>query len=99
MNNFHNQELKTVISKLKSNKNGLEQKEAEIRIKRNGLNEIPKGKSISSWMIFILQFNNALVYILVLAGILSLLLGAKIDAAVIFGAVFINVLIGFFREN
>ena len=93
MNNFHNQEVKTVINKLKSDKNGLTQEEAEKRIKKNGLNEIPKEKSISRLMIFISQFNNALVYILLLAGTLSLALGAKIDACVIFGAVFINVII------
>ncbi|MCK5481843.1 MAG: HAD-IC family P-type ATPase, partial [Gammaproteobacteria bacterium] len=78
---------------------GLTQVEADKRIKKNGLNEIPKEKSISSWMIFISQFNNALVYILIFAGMLSLALGAKIDAGVIFGAVFINVIIGFFQEN
>ncbi len=99
MNNFHNQEAKTVINKLKSNENGLTQAEADKRIKKNGLNEIPKEKGISSLMIFISQFNNALVYILIFAGILSLVLGAKIDACVIFGAVFINVIIGFFQEN
>ncbi|MEA1962822.1 MAG: HAD-IC family P-type ATPase [Patescibacteria group bacterium] len=99
MNNFHNQEAKTVINKLKSNENGLAQTEAEKRIKKNGLNEIPKEKSISSLMVFILQFNNSLVYILIMAGVLSLILGAKIDACVIFGAVFINVIIGFFQEN
>ena len=99
MNNFHNQELKTVINKLKSDKNGLTQKEAEKRLKKNGLNEIPKEKAINPWMVFIFQFNNALVYILIFAGIFSLVLGAKIDAGVIFGAIFINVIIGFFQEN
>ena len=48
MNNFHNQDTKTVINKLKSSKNGLTQEEVEKRIKKNGLNEIHKEKGVRS---------------------------------------------------
>ena len=99
MENYHSHDVKSIIEKLKSGKNGLSSIEAEKRLQKNGLNEIPKEKTLGAFKIFISQFNNSLVYILLFAGALSLFLGERVDAGVIFSAVFINVIIGFFQEN
>ncbi|MCU0679641.1 MAG: cation-translocating P-type ATPase [Planctomycetes bacterium] len=68
-------------------------------MKKHGLNELPKPKPLSQVEIFFSQFNNALVYILLIAGGFSLILKSYVDAGVIFGAVFLNIIIGFFQEN
>jgi len=48
---------------------------------------------------FLLQFNQALVYILLVAVIIKLVLGAWVDAGVIFGVVLLNAIIGFMQEG
>lgn len=99
MKNFHSEEYSKVLKELDSTENGLSHEEAEKRQKKYGLNELPKEKPLSKAAIFLSQFKSALVYILIFAGIFSLMLGEKIDASVIFGAVLLNVIIGFRQEN
>lgn len=99
MEQCHSYKIKTCLSKLKTSVNGLSKQEAKKRLERHGYNELPKEKPLTILKIFLSQFNNALVYILLIAGSLSLLLQSFIDAGVIFGAVILNVIIGFFQEN
>jgi Ca2+-transporting ATPase len=47
---------------------------------------------------FVQQFNQPLVYILLLAGGVAALLGEWVDSSVIFGVVVINAVVGFFQE-
>jgi len=99
MTDFHALTIKESLKLLRSERSGLSYKEAKIRLKKYGLNELPKEKPLSKASILFSQFNSALVYILLLAGVLSIILGALVDAGVIFGAVLINVVIGFIQEN
>ncbi len=87
------------MSELKTSENGLTAEEAEKRLKKHGVNRLPEPKPVSRAKIFLLQFRSALVYILLIAGLLSFILGSLVDAGVIFGAVFLNVIIGFVQEN
>jgi cation-transporting P-type ATPase F len=48
---------------------------------------------------FLLQFHQALVYILLAAVIIKAMLGAWVDAGVIFGVVLLNSIIGFVQEG
>jgi len=99
MENYHSLDIKSAFLKLKSGKNGLNAEDVIKRLQKNGPNEIPKEKAPGALAVFGRQFNNSLVYILLFAGILSLFLNSPVDAGVIFGAILINVLIGFFQEN
>ncbi|MFH1656432.1 MAG: HAD-IC family P-type ATPase, partial [Candidatus Nealsonbacteria bacterium] len=45
------------------------------------------------------QFKSPLIYILVIAGIMVLIFKEYTDAIVIFGAVFINTIVGYIQEN
>ena len=80
-------------------KNGLSEKEAEIRRKKFGPNKLPEEKSFSKLKIFFGQFKSPLIYILVIAGIITLILRDYTDTIIIFSAVFLNTIIGFFQEN
>ena len=95
----HSIKIHKVFENLKTNERGLSQDEALKRLKKNGPNEMPKEKPLSQLTIFISQFKSPLSYILLGAGTLSFVLGEYIDSGVIFGAVIINVVIGFFQEN
>ncbi len=99
MFNCHSESINKCLKELKSKREGLSQDEAIKREAKYGLNELPKEESLGWFYILLAQFNNVLVYILLVAGFLSFLLGEMIDAYVIFGAVVLNVVIGFVQEN
>ncbi|MCK4473678.1 HAD-IC family P-type ATPase [Candidatus Parcubacteria bacterium] len=97
---WHNLNGSEVVKLLKSNeKNGLSEKQARIRRKEFGRNLLPQKKPLSSLKIFLDQLRSPLIYILIIAGIITLILGELTDTAVIFGAVFINTIVGYFQEN
>jgi len=99
-NNWHNLSVKEVAKILKTDiKEGLSEKEVKERQKIFGLNKLPEEKPLSSLRIFLEQFRSPLIYILVIAGIITLILKDYTDAIIIFGAVFLNTVIGFFQEN
>lgn len=99
MIDYHNLETKKVFSVLKTREHGLLFEEAEKKLARNGFNELPREKPLKKYKIFFSQFNNPLALILIAAGVFSLFLHEVFDATVIFGAVLINSVIGFFAEN
>ncbi|MDA3839586.1 MAG: HAD-IC family P-type ATPase [Patescibacteria group bacterium] len=98
MLNFHSEDFKFAIDKFKTTFDGLTQVEAQKRLDSNGRNELPSKKPINKTAIFFSQFNNALIYILLIAGLLSFVLKDYIDAAIIFAAIFINTMIGYVQE-
>jgi magnesium-transporting ATPase (P-type) len=85
--------LRTDLSK------GLDAGEAAQRLTKYGPNRLPEGKKQSSFMKFLQQFNNILVYVLLGAGFVKLMLGLWLDAAIIFGVVVLNGLLGFLQEG
>src|SRR5262244_1814047 len=50
-------------------------------------------------MRFVSQFNNILVFVLLGAGFIKLMLNLWVDAAIIFGVVLLNTLLGFIQEG
>jgi len=97
--NWHSLNTKAVLEKLKSNPKGLSEKEAKERLHKFGLNKLPEEKPISKIKIFLEQFKSPLIYILVIAGFITLVLQDWTDSVVIFAAVFLNAGIGYFQEN
>lgn len=77
---------------------GLTQREAEKRLKDYGLNQIEKKKKISSFKIFISQFNDFIIWVLIAATIISAITGQKADAITILIIVFMNAILGFIQE-
>jgi len=97
---WHNLSWQEVIKRLNSDsERGLSEKEVKLRQEKFGKNLLPEEKPLSGLEIFLEQFKNPLIYILVIAGITTLILKDYTDAIVIFGAVFLNTIIGFFQEN
>ena len=97
--NWHSISAQKAIELLKSDpEKGLSEKEAKIRQEKLGTNKLPEEKPLSSLFIFLEQFKSPLVYILVIAGIVTFILKEYTDSMVIMLAVFLNTLIGFFQE-
>ena len=87
-----------VLNELATKKEGLTQKEADIRLKKYGFNEIKETKKISPLIIFLRQFQNIVIYILIFALIISIFLGETVDAIVIGIIVIANAILGFVQE-
>ncbi len=78
---------------------GLDRFEVENRQQRFGPNALTPRKGKGPLLRFLLQFHQALVYILLVAVLIKLALGAWVDASVIFGVVLLNSIIGFVQEG
>ena len=96
---YHSEKIKDCFKNLKTSEQGLNKDEVEKRLKKYGFNELPEEKKVSKIVIFLSQFNNALAYILLVAGTLSFLLQEYVDSGVIFAAVILNSIIGYIQEN
>ncbi|WP_370830790.1 calcium-translocating P-type ATPase, PMCA-type [Clostridium sp.] len=77
---------------------GLSTREAEKRIKTYGLNELKHKKKKSPVLIFLSQFNDFLVWVLMGATIISGFIGDKADAITILIIVIVNAILGFVQE-
>ncbi len=78
---------------------GLDFAEIRHRQKKHGLNKVSMKKMEGPIVLFIRQFSQPLVYILVAAGIITAILQEWIDTAVIFGVVLVNTTVGFIQES
>lgn len=84
---------------LDSRDTGLTPAEAAQRLATHGPNRLA-GAPRPGWLRRLLgQFNNLLIYVLLVAAGVTLALGDHLDAAVIFGVVLINAVIGFLQEG
>ena len=77
---------------------GLTDNEVKEKQKEYGLNLIENKKKKTLFKIIISQFNDASVYLLVIAGVLSILLKEFIDFFIIFTVLLINTIIGSAQE-
>jgi Ca2+-transporting ATPase len=77
---------------------GLSEKEVLERRKKYGWNLISEKEKIKVFSIFISQFKNPLIYILLFVGGVSLIFGEFFDFALVILVVVLNVLMGFFQE-
>ena len=74
---------KDVLKELKTSLNGLTTKETNNRIKKYGLNELPKEKQKGVVKIFFDTFKDPIIYVLLVAAILSFIARETLDACAI----------------
>jgi P-type Ca2+ transporter type 2C len=87
------------LQRLDSGPEGLSREEAADRLKRFGPNVLQEKKGVSPWEIFLGQFKNFLILLLLAATLISLFLGETLDAIVIFAIVIASALLGFYQEH
>ena len=81
---YHNLSISKTVSALNSNiEKGLSRDEVNRRQKTFGPNKLSKEKPLSQFKIFLEQFKNPLVYILIIAGTITLFLKEFTDSIVI----------------
>ncbi|MFA5049436.1 MAG: calcium-translocating P-type ATPase, PMCA-type [Candidatus Micrarchaeia archaeon] len=95
---FYKTPIVDSFEKLQTLKSGLSKTEAEKRLKKYGPNETTKPKKLSEISLFLSQFKNFIVYVLIFAAVVSYFVGEEKDAIVIGVIIILNVCLGFFQE-
>ena len=94
---YTNKSIGQVFDELKTSAGGLSDKEAGLRQKQYGLNEIAT-KGTGVFDILRRQFTSPFFYLLLAAGLVAFFIGEKIDGTIIIIFIAINVLLGFVQE-
>jgi len=94
---WHGMEAESVLSALDTTLSGLSRENVELRQKKYGMNKLPV-KQTSLLKIFISQFKNPIIYVLIVAAVISLLLDETTDAGFIAAVLLLNAAIGFIQE-
>ncbi|NVM04194.1 MAG: HAD-IC family P-type ATPase, partial [Candidatus Helarchaeota archaeon] len=107
--NYHCMDINSTIESLKSTNDGISEDEAKKRFEKNGPNEIEEKDRKTIFQMFIDQFKDFLIILLIVAASISLIIyiiesshGAESteiwDAMVIFTIIIINAFIGVRNE-
>ncbi|MEG6565582.1 calcium-translocating P-type ATPase, SERCA-type [Thermoanaerobacterium saccharolyticum] len=81
-----------------SAKNGLSQQEAQKRLLKYGPNVLDEGKKLTAFDIFLDQFKDFIVMVLLIATLISALMGEIADAVTITVIIILNAILGFVQE-
>lgn len=95
---WHAFAVKEALEELNSGEDGLSEKEASRRREKFGINKLPEKKRAGLFKIIFRQMKDPLVYILLIAGAVSLGIGNFNNALFIFAVLFFNTSIGTFQE-
>jgi len=95
---WHTLTAERTLDALGTDSRGLTAAEASERLARHGPNELTAKEKESAFILFLAQFKNFLIIMLLAAVVLSLLLGEYVDAAVILVIVLFATLLGFIQE-
>ncbi len=96
--NIYNLTSEEVLKKFGSNQDGLSSEQAGIKLKEFGENKIAKKQNWKWLKLILTQFNDALVWILLVAAGLALIFAEFRDATIIGIIIMLNATVGFFQE-
>ena len=104
MKETYQKTIEEIYSEYQTSKEGLSDKEAERRLGLFGKNVLIQKNKKSRWKIFLSQFKNIMVILLLLVGVMSLVYaiftsGDFLEPIVILGTSLINCLMGYFQES
>ena len=94
MEKFFSKTSKDVLKNFNVTKEGLTDKQVAESIEKNGYNELTEKKKKSLLIVFLEQFKDLLVVILIIAGILSIITGNVESTIVIFAVIILNAILG-----
>lgn len=95
---WHTTEVEQVFRITNSSTNGLSNEEAGQRLEQYGLNELVEKKKRPPWLLFIRQFKDFMMLVLIAAAIVSGIIGDSVETVVILFIVFLNAIVSFIQE-
>ena len=96
---WHALETRDVLDHLKVHENGLTTEEANRRVEQFGLNQLKEAPRPTFWQTLWEQLNNFVVILLIIASVISALLGDYVEAAAIMAIVVLNAILGIVQER
>jgi len=96
--NWHQLDPEEVPEKLQSSANGLSSEEAKRRLTQYGSNELIEKERKPLWMMFLDQFRDFMILVLIAAAIVAGMIGEPSDAIAIVVIVLLNAVLGFVQE-
>ena len=96
--NWYQLSIKEILHKLETSEKGLTDAESKQRLAQYGPNKFAEEERISKLKILLHQFTSPLIYILLIAGVVTIFLKEYIDSGVIFAVVILNAVIGYIQE-
>ncbi|WP_196048839.1 cation-translocating P-type ATPase [Clostridium saudiense] len=94
MSKYFSIETEEVLEKFNVSKDGLNEKQVDENISKYGLNELNQKKKKNVLQVFISQFKDLLIFILIAAGIISMLSNNVESTIVIFAVIILNAVLG-----
>src|SRR3989337_2816853 len=95
---WHSKKTEQVLSELRVDQQGLGSEEVKRRLEEFGYNELKEKKRVTPLQIFLRQFKDIFVIMLLVATAISLLIGETVDALTIAVIVILNSVVGFVQE-
>ena len=97
---FHTMDVEEVIRSLHSSPEGLTDSEVKKRMEEYGPNELEEGDKRSLILMFLEQFKDFMVIVLIVAAVISATIARELaDAAIILFVVILNAVLGVIQEN
>ena len=95
---WHQKEITSVVEELQTSFLGLSLEEAQKRLEQYGSNELREKKKKTPFMMFLDQFKDFMIIVLIAAAIISGFIGDITDTIAIIVIVMLNAVIGFVQE-
>ncbi|MGV1099365.1 cation-translocating P-type ATPase [Thiovibrio sp. JS02] len=95
---YYQQSPESVFARLRTQARGLSPEEAGRRLVEHGANAIAVEAGINPLLLFLGQFKNFIIYVLLFAVAFALLIGEYLDSLIILAILLANACIGFFQE-
>src|SRR3989338_6746416 len=97
-NHFYARKTEEVLKEFSTSRKGLSSGDVSSRLATYGPNELQRGKKDPLTIIFLRQFKDFLMYLLLAATALSALLGEYLDASAMFAIAILSAILGFVQE-
>jgi len=94
----HQKEIGDIIEELRSSPQGLSEDEVRKRLETYGFNELKEKKKKTPFMMFLDQFKDFMILVLIAAALISGIIGELSDTIAIVIIVVLNAIIGFVQE-
>ncbi len=96
--NWHQKDINSVYKELRTSEKGISPEDALKRLEQYGPNELKEKKKKTVFMMFIDQFKDFMILVLIAAAIISGFIGEPVDTIAIIVIVVLNAIIGFVQE-
>lgn len=96
--NWHCLESSKVFEVIGSLSTGLSEEEAALRLGEYGKNELEEKKKKPAWLLFLSQFTDFMILVLLAAAVIAGIAGDVTDTIIILGIVLLNAIVGFIQE-